>query len=489
VNTKQMPSVTEAHLQQPTSRPLHLGFALVLLCIANFLVALDFSIVNVALPSIKTALGFSQDGLQWVISAYALPFGGLLLLAGRAADLYGRRRLFIAGLVLFALGSLIAGFSPSSGILIAARAIQGIGAATLAPAALSILTTTFQEGKERQRALGIYLLVTSAGFVSGIIAGGIITQALTWHWVFYVNVPIAIGAAVCAPLLLGESHNHEAARRLDIPGAFFITASVVTVVYTMSQANTVGWLSIQTLGSFAAAILLGGLFVLVESRVADPMVPLSFFRRRAIMMANLAGLLLLGSLASVLFVLTLFLQQVLHYNPLQTGLTLIPQGIAAVIAGLVAVRLSARFSIGSLLAFGAFLQTIATVLLIFLLQQGGLVLVEVAIVIFGFGDVLAFVMVSIQATNGVSDKDQGLAGGLLTMAQQVGAGLGLAVTVAVATARTNSLLPKVQQATPSLHALVSGFQYALGVAALMTVIATLSGIIISLWRKRELKVK
>ena len=180
-------------------RPLHLGLALVLLCVANFLVALDFSIVNVALPSIKTALGFSQDGLQWVISAYALPFGGLLLLAGRAADLYGRRRLFIAGLVLFAIGSLIAGFSPSSGILIAARAMQGIGAATLAPAALSILTTTFQEGKERQRALGVYLLVTSAGFVSGIIAGGIITQVLTWHWVFYVNVPIAIGAAVCAP--------------------------------------------------------------------------------------------------------------------------------------------------------------------------------------------------------------------------------------------------------------------------------------------------
>ncbi|HEV2659049.1 MAG TPA: MFS transporter [Ktedonobacteraceae bacterium] len=489
MNMKQTSFVADADRRQPISRPVHLGLALVLLCIANFLVALDFSIVNVALPSIKTALSFSQDGLQWVISAYALPFGGLLLLAGRAADLYGRRRLFIAGLVLFALGSLIAGLSSSSGILIAARALQGIGAATLAPAALSILTTTFQEGKERQRALGIYLLVTSAGFVSGIIAGGIIVQVLNWHWIFYVNVPIAIGTALCAPLLLRESHNHEAARRLDIPGAFFITASVVLVVYTMSQANSVGWLSFQTLGSFTAALLLGGLFVLVESRVADPMVPLSFFRQRIIMMANLAGLLLLGSLASMLFVLTLFLQQVLHYNPLQTGLTLIPQGIAAVIAGLVAARLSARFSVGSLLIFGAFLQTVATVLLMFLLQQGGLVFLEVAIVMFGFGDILAFVMVSIQATTGVSDEDQGLAGGMLTMAQQVGAGLGLAVTVAIATARTNSLLPKAQQAAPPLYALVSGFQYALGAAALMTAIATLIGIMLSLQGQQERKMK
>ena len=489
MDTTQKTAVTGTDIQQPTPPPPHLGLALLLLCIANFLVALDFSIVNVALPSIKAALGFSQIDLQWVVSAYALPFGGLLLLAGRAADIYGRRRLLIAGLILFSIGSLIAGFSASRGVLIAGRAIQGIGAATLAPAALSLLTTSFQEGKARQRALGVYGLVTSAGFVTGILAGGVITQILNWHWVFYVNIPIAVAAAVCSPLLLRESHNDSATRRLDIPGAALVTASVVTLVYTISQANVVGWLSVQTLGLFAAAIVLGGLFFLVESKVADPMVPLSFFRQRTIMMANLAGLLLVSSLAGMLFVLTLFLQQILHYSPLQTGLTLIPQGIAAVIAGLIAAQLSARFNIGLLLAFGSLLQTVATVLLMFLPLHGGLLLVIVATVLFGFGDIIGLVMVNIQATNGVSNADQGLAGGLLTMAQQVGAGLGLAVIAAVATTRTDSLIPKALQATPPIDALISGFRYALGAAAIMTIIAALIGVMLSLWKGRAMKIE
>lgn len=447
----------------------HPNLALVLLCVASFLVALDFSIVNVALPDIRADLGFGQGDLQWVVSAYAIVFGGFLLVCGRAADLYGRLRLFVAGLVLLAAASLVAGFATTPGMLVASRAAQGLGSAIVGPAALSLLTTTFVEGERRNRALSAYGTMISVGFVSGAIAGGLLTELLSWRWTMFVFVPVSLSAALLAPVLLSESRDRSAARQLDVLGAVLIVAPVVALVYALSEAEDAGWLSGQTLGLLVAAGALSALFVFVEGRMSAPLVPLTFFRRRRVVLANVVGLLLVANVVGMVFVVTLFLQTVVGLSPLQTGLVFVADGITSILAGVFAARLAAAFGVGRLMVFGALLESAAAALLMILPGSGAVALVAVGVGLHGFGIITGQVMANIRATGGMPDEEQGLAGGLLTTAQQVGAGLGVAVVAAVAAARTGVL--SNPGAEPTAGALVSGYRYGLGVAALMTVLA------------------
>src|SRR5919197_674243 len=293
-------------------------YALALLLGVQFMVVLDIAIVNVALPSIQVDLGFSQENLQWVVSAYALLFGGFLLLGGRVADLIGRRRVFVVGLVVFTGASLLSGLSWSEGALIGARSLQGFGAALITPAALSILTTTFAEGKERNTALGAWGGVGAFGAVAGVLLGGVLTDALSWEWIFFVNVPVGVTGLALAPLLLNESRDARV-RSFDLPGAVLVTGGLVTLVYAITQANSNGWGSFETIGLFGAAVALLALFVGWETRTAEPLVPFSFFRLRTVVGANVAGLILGTAIFAMFLMLTLYMQQVLGYSAMKTG--------------------------------------------------------------------------------------------------------------------------------------------------------------------------
>ncbi|HYY64843.1 MAG TPA: MFS transporter, partial [Gaiellaceae bacterium] len=293
-------------------------FALALLLGVQFMVVLDIAIVNVALPSIQTDLGFSQENLQWVVSAYALLFGGFLLLFGRVADIVGRRRVFLVGIAVFSIASLLSGLAWSEGALIGARALQGLGAAMITPAALSILTTTFTEGKDRNAALGAWGAVGAFGAVAGVLLGGILTDALSWEWIFFVNVPVGVLGFVLAPFLLKESRDARVTS-FDAPGAVLVTAGLVTLVYAITQANNNGWGSLETIGLFSAAAVMLAAFLAWERRTAEPLVPGSFFRLRTVVGANVAGLILGTAIFAMFLMLTLYMQQVLGYSAMKTG--------------------------------------------------------------------------------------------------------------------------------------------------------------------------
>src|SRR2546421_738106 len=319
--------------------------ALAVIVAAQFMVVLDVAIVNVALPSIRTDLHFSQEGLQWVITAYALLFGGALLLGGRLADLLGRRRLFIAGLALFTVSSLLDGFAWSEGSLIAFRALQGLGAALLSPAALSILTTTFKEGRERNLALGIWGAASGSGGAAGVLLGGALTSALSWSWIFFVNVPVGLLVLGLTPVLLRESKADLEHRHFDFAGAASITSGLMLLVYALTRATQHGWATAETIGLLAASVALIGAFFVIELRSKAPLLPLRIFRLRTLSASNLSGLLMGGAIFSQFFLLTLYMQQVLHYSAIKTGvayigLTLSIIGFSAVPQALVArVRL------------------------------------------------------------------------------------------------------------------------------------------------------
>ena len=300
----------------PGRRRKWLGLAA--LCAAFFMVILDVAIVNVALPTIQEDLGFSQKNLQWVVSAYALTFGGLLLLGGRAADLLGRRRLFIAGLAIFAAASLLAGVAWSDTILIAARAFQGVGAAVMTPAALSILMTTFREGAERNTALGVWGAVGASGGTVGVLLGGILTDTIGWEWIFFLNIPVALGVIAVAPALLSESRADVGHRRFDLAGALSVTAGIALLVYALVEADSAGWASAQTLGLIGASAALLALFAVVELRSRAPIMPFSIFRLRAVTGSNVASLALGGAVFGMIFILTLYMQQVLAYSPIES---------------------------------------------------------------------------------------------------------------------------------------------------------------------------
>jgi EmrB/QacA subfamily drug resistance transporter len=441
---------------------------LVLLCVAEFMIAVDFSIVNVALPTIRAALGFGQDGLQWVISAYALTFGGFLLLGGRASDLYGRRRLLVGGLMAFAAFSLLAGVSGSSVMLVLMRGAQGLAAAVIAPTALSLLTTNFAEGPERERALGAWGAVLGAGFVTGVVAGGVLTQLLSWRWVFFVNVPVALGTAALVPLVVSEPAQARHRARLDLPGATLVTAAIIALVYALSRANVVGWGSGETLGLIAASVLLAGAFVFSQGRAREPLIPLGIFRLRGVSISNLANVAIIGTFVGYVFVATLFLQGIVGYSALQTGLVFVPAGVAGFTAGLAAPKIAGRTGPRVTLVGAILLQAAGIAALIALPRHGTAPVVIACALAINFADVVAIVMINVAATTGLPDSQQGLAGGILNTSQQLGAALGVAVFAAIATARTQSLT--AAGAHPTTNALVSGYRYSLATAAVICLV-------------------
>jgi EmrB/QacA subfamily drug resistance transporter len=459
----------------------HRWFALALLSVVQFMLVLDIAIVNVALPSIQVDLGFSQENLQWVISAYALVFGGFLLLGGRAADLLGRRRLFIAGLVVFTSASLLAALSWSEASLIGARAVQGLGAAIIAPAALSILMTTFSEGKERNIALGVWGAVGGFGAAAGVLLGGIFTDLLSWEWIFFLNIPVGITALALAPFLLAESRD-ATAKSFDALGAVLVTGGLSTAVYGITQANDWGWSSGKTIGIFAAAVALLAGFVVRELTTSDPLMSFSIFRIKTVTGANIAGFILGTALFSMFLMLTLYMQQVLGYSPLKTGVAYIAVAGGSIVWAMVAQTLVTRVGVKPVLVTGMSLLTIG--LLYFTqVSVGGSYLGDLlpGFLVISMGMAFAFVSVSIAALAGVPAKEAGIASGLINTSQQIGGALGIAVLSSVAVAHTTDAT-KAGDAVP--QALTSGFQAAFWVGAGIALAGVVAAL--ALIRKDEL---
>jgi EmrB/QacA subfamily drug resistance transporter len=456
--------------------------ALALLASAQFVVVLDASITNVALPSIGRALNFSQNNLSWVVNSYVLTFGGFLLLGGRMADLLGRRRVFVAGLILFSIASLAGGLSGvtgSQGQLIVARLFQGLGAAILSPAALSIVTNTFREGPERNKALGVWGAVAGSGGAAGVLLGGMLTQWLSWEWVLYVNVPIGIGAAILAPRLLGESRAEHLPRQFDTLGAVSVTAGLSSLVYALVDANRAGWGSTQTVGLLALAVVLMGVFVATELRATRPLVPFRIFRSRTLTGANVTGLLVGASLFSMFFFISLYMQQVLGYDALKAGLSYLPLALAIMASAGLASQLVTRLGFKPVLVTGMLFVT-AGLLWFAQVPVNGSFLSDILgpslLAAIGLG--FAFVPVTLAAVSGIRESDSGLASGLINTAQQVGGALGLAVLATVANSRTTHLLTAAHGAPGAkANALTEGFQSAFltgaGIAALGVVAAAL----------------
>src|SRR5215204_786595 len=455
--------------------------ALALLALTQFVIVLDASIVNVALPSIGESLQFSQDDLSWVVNAYTLTFGGFLLLGGRMADLLGRRRMFISGLVLFAGASLAGGLAQSDVWLIAARAVQGLGAAILSPAALSIITTTFAEGAERNRALGVWGAVAGSGGAAGVLLGGLLTEYAGWEWVLFVNVPIGLGAAVAAARLLPESRN-SGARHFDVAGAVTVTAGLTLLVYTLVDANDAGWLSTQTLGLGAVALGLIALFYVIESRSKAPLVPFSIFRQRTITGTNVVALLVAMALFSMFFFVSLYMQLVLGYDALEAGLAYLPLAVGIIVSAGVASSLVTKVGFKPVLIAGLVLTAIGLVWFSQVSVGGnyvGDILFPSLLAAVGLG--FAFVPMTIGAVSGVSAQEAGLASGLINTSQQVGGALGLAILASIANSRTDELMQAADGAQSALpYALTEGFQIAFIVGAGFAVVgAILSATLIS----------
>jgi EmrB/QacA subfamily drug resistance transporter len=460
--------------------------ALVLLAMTQFVIVIDASIVNVALPSIGAHLHFSRDDLSWVVNAYTLTFGGFLLLGGRLADRLGRRRMFMLGLVVFSLASLGGGLAQSEAWLIAARAVQGLGAAIVSPAALSIITTTFAEGAERNRALGIWGAVAGAGGAAGVLLGGILTSGLSWRWVLFVNVPIAIAAATLAPRLLLESHAEDGTEGFDIPGAVTVTAGLALLVYAVVDAVNVGWGSTGTLLRLAGSGLLLAAFVVIERRQRHPLVPASIFRLRTLRGANIVGLLIGMSLFSMFFFISLYLQDVLHFSAIKAGVSYLPLAVGIIISAGVGSQLVTRVGFKPVLTAGLVLIAGGLVWFSRVPAPGGSFTADVLgpslLAAFGLG--FSFVSVTIGAMTGTKPHEAGLASGLINTAQQVGGALGLAILATVANSRTQSLLSAGGHS--SSVALTKGFDRAFLVGAGFAVAgAILTTVLISSRDSRE----
>lgn len=441
---------------------------LILLCAAQFMFVLDIAIINIALPSIQKEFDFSQQNLQWVINAYTLAFGGFLLLGGRVADLIGRRRVFIAGLGLFSLASLIGGFAESGGILIAARGVQGLGAAFSSPAVLSILTTTFTEGSERNRALGMWGATGASGAAAGVVLGGLLTGSLGWEWVLFVNVPIGSIAVLLAPLLIQESHEPTVTRHFDFAGAICITTGLVLLVFAIVNAEATGWGSVQTITLFILSFLLIFGFLLIERVSRAPLVPLGIFRLRNLTGANIVSLFHGTGPLCTLFFISLYLQEVLGFSALNSGLAFLPFALTAGVLSCVAPSIVKRFGVKQVLVTGLVFMA-AGLFLFAQISVGGNYLRDVlpASLVVAVGAGISFVPMTIAAVTGVPTKDAGVASGLLNTTQQVGAALTLALLVSIADARTKEAVA----ARGSLPiALTEGFQSAfmLGATLLLT---------------------
>jgi EmrB/QacA subfamily drug resistance transporter len=437
--------------------------ALALVCVAFFMTVLDVSIVNVALPSIKDSLHFSDTGLQWVVTAYAITFGGFLLLGGRTGDILGRKRMFLIGLTIFAAASLVCGLAGSTGVLVAARAVQGFGAAIVSPATLSIITTTFEEGPERNKALGIWGAMGGSGAAAGVLLGGILVKWLGWEWIFFVNVPVGALVLALTPRIVRESRAPDVGRNFDVVGASSVTGGLALLVYAISKAPVDGWGDSTTIGLLVAAAVLIVFFVIWESRVANPLMPLSIFRIRTLAGANVVGLLLGASIFADFFLLTQYVQFVLGYSPLKTGITfLATAGTTVVVAGL-SQWLSTKLGPKPVMVTGMAFNTIALVWYTQIPVDGSYARDLLGgYLLFGFGLAFAFIPVSIAALAGVGPREAGLASGLLNTAQQVGGAIGIAIATSVAVSHTTHLL-ETGDSTPA--ALTGGYALAFWVIA------------------------
>ncbi|MDQ1398218.1 MAG: hypothetical protein QOK20_150, partial [Acidimicrobiaceae bacterium] len=401
------------------------GAALALILTAAFMVVLDFSIVNVALADIERALHVDATAVQWVITAYAITFGGLLVLGGRVGDLWGRRRMFTVGLVVFSVASLTGGLAGNLPMLVAARALQGVGAAIVAPAALSLITTSTPEGPRRTRALGFYGATASIGFVAGLVLGGVLLQFFDWRAVLWVNVPIGLAAALLTPIVLPAPAPVTGRRRLDVEGALLVTGGVAAAVYAISAGPVSGWLSWQTVGALLATLTLTGAFVVTEQRHPAPLVRLGILRRRSLRTANLYTVMIGAWTAAELLVIPLYFQLVLHYSPLLTGLAMAPQGIVGFLGATWGARIVRHVGLKDLLVASATSAAGGLLLLGLALGRRSYLLLLASFMLIGYGTATGAFGATVAATQGVSDDEQGLAGGLVNMSRQVGAALGV----------------------------------------------------------------
>ena len=456
-----------------SSVPRKNWFALALLCTVQFMVVLDIAIVNVALPSIQTDLGFSQENLQWVISAYALVFGGFLLLGGRLADLTGRRLVFMSGLVIFSVGSLLCGLAWSEASLIGARAIQGLGAATITPSALSILTTTFSEGRERNIALGAWGAVGGFGAAAGVLLGGILTDLLSWEWIFFVNVPVGIAALLLSPVLLTESRDAHGQGH-DVPGAVLVTAGLSMLVLGVTQGQQWGWGSARTIGVFVASAVLLLAFLGWEQRQRDPLVPLSIFRLQTLTAANVAGFVMGTVLFSMFLMLTLYMQQVLGFSPLKTGVGYLAVAGTAVIWANVAAMAVNRVGVKPALILGMSLLTLGLLYFTQVSVDGSYWSdLFPGFLILGVGIPFAFVPITIAALAGTKPEEAGLASGLINTSQQIGGAVGIAVLSTIAVTTTDNA---TGQGTALPTALTHGFVNAFWAGAAIAFVGVLVSI-------------
>ena len=454
---------------------------LVLVCFAQFMVVLDATVVNVALPSIQNDLGLSEANLQWIVNAYTLVFGGFLLLGGRAGDLLGRKRLFLFGLVVFTVASLLDGLSTSSGMLIGSRALQGLGAAFISPAALAIITTTFQEGAERAKALGVWAAIAIGGSAVGLVVGGALTQLLSWPWIFFINVPVGVAVLVLSLRYLPESRDEEAHRSFDVAGAVSITAGLMILVYAIVQAGEHGWTSAGTIGLFGLAAVLHVAFVAIERRSKAPLVRLSIFGVRSLLAANVSMFLVASGLFAMFFFNTLYIQRVLGYGPLGAGLAFLPFTAGIMVSAGFASKFTPRLGVRPV-AIGGMIVTIAGMMLLTRISVDGSYASDVlpALVLTALGLGAVFVPLTLVATTGLENEDQGLASGIFNTSQQIGGALGLAILASLAASKTASATGVSQQA-----ALVEGFHVAFAGGAAFMVVAL--GCFVALLRRRDVE--
>jgi EmrB/QacA subfamily drug resistance transporter len=465
------------------SRSVSPWLVLVLVALAQFMVVLDATIVNVALPSIQSDLGLSSSNLQWVVNGYTLVFGGFLLLGGRAADLLGRKRLFLAGVAVFTSASLLNGLAQSGEMLIAARALQGLGGAMVTPAALSIITTTFREGEGRTRALAVWGAVAAGGGAAGLLLGGILTEALSWQWIFFVNVPIGLAAVLLSARFVPESRIAQAAKGFDAAGAATATGGLVLLTYAIVKAGDFGWSDPRTLGLGAVAVSLIAAFVRIERRAKAPLVDLSIFRKRTLVISNATMLLMAGALFSMFFFGSLYLQDVRGYDPLETGLAFLPMTAAIVIGSAMAQMFIRHFGVKPVLLGGLATATAGLAFMTGIQADSDYVtgfLPGIVLIALGAGNV--FVPLTLTATTNVDGDHQGLASGIFNTAQQIGAALGLAVLSTVSVDRATAAAAGGAQ-RPA--ALVEGFQLAFTVGAAMTATGLLA--LTFLLRRRDVR--
>lgn len=463
------------------------GLVLALACLAQFMVVLDVSIVNVALPSIRADLGFSATGLQWVVNAYTLTFAGFLLLGGRAADLFGRRRIFMLGLAIFTLASLVGGLAQNEATLLAARAAQGVGGAVLSPATLTILTTTFTTPASRAKALGTWSAVAGAGGAAGGLVGGLLTDLVNWRWILFVNIPIGVLGLVGARAVLRESRAEETTRHLDVTGAVLVTGGLVSLVYGIVSTETYGWTAARTLVPLLAGVVVLAVFVYQQARIAKaPLMPLELFKVRSVASANVVMFFVGASIFATWYFLSLYLQNVRGFSPLEAGFAFLPQALSIILGAQISSRTVSRIGARTLLLIGPSVSALGLLLLTqidattpyFPALIGPSVLVTL-----GVG--LAFTPVTLTATSGVPPRQAGFASGLVNTTRQVGGSIGLAVLATAASSRTMNLVGDAgaeaggSGAAPSpqvAEALTSGYAFAFGVAAVFAVLAALTAL-------------